>query len=257
MTFSFEAIKHVFVRMRRDLAPRAAVRQARSYESFRRDLEKFRASEESRFESKIEIAPILDENTSDMGYEPHYTYHLAWAARKLKSRAPVKHYDFSSSLAFCAIASAWIDIFHFDYRSPTITLAGLRAGQADLMGLPFPDGSLDSVSCMHVVEHVGLGRYGDPIDPQGDRNAAAELSRVLAPGGHLLFVVPVGEPRICFNAHRVYGLSQVLDLFTTLKLEDYAIVPDDYFGGMLERPAEEVILEQKWGCGCFHFVKPH
>jgi len=47
---------------------------------------------------------------------------------------------------------------------------------------------------MNVVEHVGLGRYGEPLDPEGDIKAMRELRRVLAPGGSLLFVVPVGRP---------------------------------------------------------------
>jgi hypothetical protein len=36
---------------------------------------------------------------------------------------------------------------------------------------------------MHVVEHIGLGRYGEPMDEQGDLKAIEELKRVLAPGG--------------------------------------------------------------------------
>jgi hypothetical protein len=45
---------------------------------------------------------------------------------------------------------------------------------------------------MHVVEHVGLGRYGDPIDANGDAQAIKELKCVLWPGGVLYFVVPTG-----------------------------------------------------------------
>jgi hypothetical protein len=57
---------------------------------------------------------------------------------------------------------------------------------------------------MHVIEHIGLGRYGEALDPDGDLKAIRELVRVLAAGGNLLVVVPVGRPRIQFNAHRIY-----------------------------------------------------
>src|ERR1035437_9128085 len=63
---------------------------------------------------------------------------------------------------------------------------------------------LVSVSCLHVAEHIGLGRYGDPIDPLGTNKALLELQRVLAPGGVLLFSMPVGRERVEFNAQRIW-----------------------------------------------------
>ena len=52
---------------------------------------------------------------------------------------------------------------------------------------------------MHVIEHIGLGRYGDEMDPDGDLKAIDELKRVLSRKGDLLFVVPVGKPKIMYN----------------------------------------------------------
>ena len=67
-----------------------------------------------------------------------------------------------------------------------------------------------------MAEHIGLGRYGDPLDPLGTRKAAAELQRVLAPGGQLLFSLPVGRPRVEFNAHRVHDPHEVASWFDGL-----------------------------------------
>jgi hypothetical protein len=66
---------------------------------------------------------------------------------------------------------------------------------------------------MHVVEHVGLGSYGDSLDPNGDLKAMSELKRVLSINGNLLFVVPVGKPRVMFNAHRIYSYEQIIECF--------------------------------------------
>ncbi|HWW74963.1 MAG TPA: DUF268 domain-containing protein, partial [Pyrinomonadaceae bacterium] len=111
-------------------------------------------------------------------------------------------------------------------------------------------------SCMHVVEHVGLGRYGDPLDPEGDLKAIAELRRVLAPGGTLLFVVPIGRPKIMFNAHRIYSYRQVVDSFGGLALKEFALIPDDpAAGGLIRAATEEQADSQSYGCGCFWFVK--
>jgi SAM-dependent methyltransferase len=95
-----------------------------------------------------------------------------------------------------------------------------------VLDLPFADGSLESVSCLHVAEHIGLGRYGDPLDPLGTRNAAAELRRVLAPGGQLLFSLPVGRPRVESNAHRVHDPLEVRSWFADLELVEFAGVDD-------------------------------
>ena len=128
---------------------------------------------------------------------------------------------------------------------------------ADLTCLPFPDRSQESISCMHVVEHVGLGRYGDPLDPDGDLKAMAELQRVVAQGGHLLFVVPVGKPRICFNSHRTYSYDQVLAGFPELQLSQFALIPDNPSPPKLLLDADPALVkEQEFGCGCFHFQRP-
>ena len=123
------------------------------------------------------------------------------------------------------------------------------------MKLPFADESVPSLSCMHVVEHVGLGRYGDPLDPCGDIKACRELSRVLEVGGSLLFVVPVGRPRVCFNAHRIYSVEMVRALFPTLKLAEWALLTDNESQGLVDDPTEALANAQSYGCGCFRFTK--
>ena len=138
--------------------------------------------------------PCLGHATASTGFDRHYVYHTSWAARLLARNKPGRHVDISSSLYFVGIASAFVPFLHYDYRPPDLRLDNLETGFADLLKLPFSDGSVDSLSCMHVVEHVGLGRYGDPLDAEGDTKAMRELTRVLAPGGNLLFVVPIGRP---------------------------------------------------------------
>jgi SAM-dependent methyltransferase len=109
---------------------------------------------------------------------------------------------------------------------------------------------------MHVVEHIGLGRYGDPLDPDGDMKAISELKRVLAPGGTLLFVTPVGRPRIMFNGHRIYSYEQIESAFAGLKLREFSLVPDNgHVAGIIENAAPALVKEQSYGCGCFWFTR--
>jgi hypothetical protein len=135
-------------------------------------------------------------------------------------------------------------------------LGNLTSEHADLTRLTFPDQSITSLSCLHVAEHVGLGRYGDPLDPDGDLTAMRELGRVLALGGSLLFVVPVGRPRVCFNAHRVYAYEHILAAFAGLRLEQFALIPDsDRDGGLLVDADPQLVARQEYACGCFWFQR--
>jgi SAM-dependent methyltransferase len=204
------------------------------------------------------VSPYLHEAEATAGFDRHYLLHTAWAARVLQTLRPGEHCDISSSLYFSALVSAFVPVRFFDYRRVTLSLTGFSAGTADLLGLPFETGSLNSLSCMHVVEHVGLGRYGEPLDPDGDLRAIEELQRVVAPGGALLFVVPVaGSPRLVFNAHRIYTLPMVLDRFAEqFALREFALIPDDPADGdLVTSPPPDLLDRQAYGCGCFWFEK--
>ena len=202
------------------------------------------------------VMPILFENSPYTRFDTHYVYHTAWAARKVKEIGATFHVDISSSLYFSSIVSAFIPVHFFDYRPAKLNLSGLTSSRADLSLLHFDDDSIVSLSCMHTVEHVGLGRYGDVIDPEGDIQAAKELERVVAKGGSLLFVVPVGKALVQFNAHRIYSYQMVIDMFPTLTLKEFSLIPDNALDkGIIYNATKEDSDSQVYGCGCFWFTK--
>ena len=226
---------------------------------FRADFDRFAALATDGAEPRFAVdwddrLPCLDDRTAAAGFDRHYVYHTAWAMRVLARTRPARHVDIASSLYFAALASAFVPVRYFEYRPVDLQLPGLTCEEADLRCLPFADGTVHSLSCMHVVEHVGLGRYGDPLDPDGDLGAMEELRRVLAPGGNLLFVVPVGRPRVQFNAHRIYAFAQVREAFADLELVDFSLVPDRANGAALIAHATAAQADaQRYGCGCFWF----
>lgn len=200
--------------------------------------------------------PELFDKTNDTAFNAHYTYHPAWAARILKTTNPKKHIDISSILYFSTMLSAFIPTEFYDYRPANLKLNNLTSGKADLTSLPFADNSIESLSCMHTIEHIGLGRYGDPIDPDGDIKAMKELSRVLAINGNFLFVTPVGSPIIQFNAHRIYSYDQIISYFPNLKLKEFTLIPDNADQiGIINNATKDQIKNQKNACGCFLFTK--
>jgi len=202
---------------------------------------------------KKDIYPCLDDNTGTTNFDAHYTYHPAWAARIVKEINPELHVDISSTLHFCSILSAFVKTAFYDYRPASLKLDNLESRHADLVQLPFANDSINSLSCMHTIEHVGLGRYGDPLDPGGDLKAFAELKRVCGVKGNLLIVVPVGVKKLQFNTHRIYDPYDIVKYMAGFELKKFALVDDK--GDFDDHSDLAIAAAQQYGCGCFWFVK--
>lgn len=214
----------------------------------------FLSRDNKRFSLSIfDFYPCIKDKTIKTNFDAHYIYHTAWASRKVKEIGTNKHTDISSSLYFSSIVSAFVPVDFYDYRPAELNLSNFNSKHADLTKLPFPNDSVKSLSCMHTVEHIGLGRYGDSIDPDGDIKAISELKRVLTKDGSLLFVVPVGKPRIEFNAHRIYSYEQIEEYFKDFELKEFSLITDNK--KFIERADKNLVSEQKYGCGCFWFIK--
>lgn len=200
---------------------------------------------------------VLDEDTPQTGFDRHYVYHVAWALRTLRKIDPAHHHDFSSILYFVVAASSMTPVTFHDLRPANLQLDNLTTRRADLTALQIETGSLDSVSCMHVVEHIGLGRYGDTLDYDGDLKAIGELKRVIKPGGSLMFVVPVGrESLIQFNAHRIYAYEEVIRYFQPeFDVVEHALIPETDLVGLVPSPPAALVAGQRYACGCFWFRK--
>lgn len=214
----------------------------------------FLKNKDNRFSVSIkDFYPCVKDKTIYTSFDAHYVYHTSWAARKVREINPVKHVDVASSLYFSGIVSAFVPVDFYDYRPANLNLSNLSSQPGDLNKLIFADNSIQSLSCMHTIEHIGLGRYGDVIDAKGDISSINELKRVVAPNGSLLFVVPVGKPKIEFNAHRIYSYEQVMEYFKGFRLKEFSLVTDS--ADFIENANPELVKDQNYGCGCFWFVK--
>lgn len=223
---------------------------------FRRDFEQFRKMNEKdnrMTADKKDLWPFLDDATGETFFDTHYVYHPAWATRVVKKINPAKHIDISSTLHFCTSISAFIPTEFYDYRPARLTLSDLYCGSADLTNLFFESNSIESISCMHTIEHVGLGRCGDPLDASGDLKAIKELQRVTKIDGNLLLVTPVGQPKVQFNGQRIYSFELINDLFRDFELRNFSLITDA--GEYFEDANPNIVQDQKYGCGCFWYIK--
>jgi SAM-dependent methyltransferase len=192
----------------------------------------------------------------------HYFHQDLLVARRVHELAPRDHVDVGSRVdGFVAHVASFRPITVVDVRPLRSEVPNIRFVQADLMA-PLAEAlvdSCDSLSCLHALEHFGLGRYGDPVRVDGDALGLENLRRMLRRGGRLYLSVPIGPERVEFNAHRVYSVSGLLDrLAASFRLERFSYVDD---GGDLH---EDVPLTGEdarrsfgvsFGCGIFELVK--
>jgi SAM-dependent methyltransferase len=185
----------------------------------------------------------------------HYFQQDLWAARRIFRAAPARHIDVGSRLdGFVSHLLVFRDVEVVDIRRVLSPVEGLSFIQADATNLSWlPDNSVPSLSSLHAVEHFGLGRYADPVDPDAPFSAMRAMARVLAPGGRLYFSVPVGRERVEFNAQRVFSPATVIEAFSGLELVSFAAVGDD---DRLVDPALPRDFENaQYACGLFEFSK--
>jgi hypothetical protein len=220
---------------------------------FFRDFISYRKQEQLGNRMKLEFEPALHERNASHEFDAHYFYVNSWAFRKVTLLSPESHVDIASQVIFSSLLSAVLPVTYIDYRTLQIDLSGFSSKQGSILNLPYPSNSLKSVSCLHVAEHIGLGRYGDSLDSKGTIKACTELTRVMAPGGNLFFAVPIGKPRVCFNAHRIHSVQMILSYFENVTLEELSGVDDR--GNFHSNISFEKLNGCNYGLGLFWFKK--
>jgi hypothetical protein len=140
-------------------------------------------------------------------------------AQAIHRANPQHHVDVGSRLdGFVAQVASFRSLEVFDVRPLQRAIPRVTFSQRDLMQ-EVPEGYCDSLSCLHALEHFGLGRYGDLIDPHGHEKGLANLARLLQVGGTLYLSTPIGRERVVFNANRVFDPFHLLTLAAAAGLE--------------------------------------
>jgi SAM-dependent methyltransferase len=178
-----------------------------------------------------------------------------WAAKKVYESEVSFHVDVASRIdGFVAHLLPFCTVEYIDIRVMQSPFPNLVYKEGSILSLPYEDNSIDSLSCLHVIEHIGLGRFGDEVDPDGYIKAAHELVRILKPGGKLYIGTPVGRQSLFFDAHRVFNVETVEKMFESLDLLDFAFV-DDIADKIIYAPDREYANSCRFGCGLFVFKK--
>jgi hypothetical protein len=206
--------------------------------------------------------PSLEDKYAASGVaEGHYFHQDLLVARRVYERNPKKHIDVGSRVdGFVSHVATFRHIEVLDIRPLTSQAANITFTQADLMNSTknFTN-YCDSLSCLHTLEHFGLGRYGDPLNINGYIQGFENLSAMLQQNGILYLSVPIGRQRIDFNAHRVFNISTILNLAKQkFDLIQFSFVDD--LGALHENvDLNDSVIERNYGCvygcGIFEFKK--
>lgn len=179
---------------------------------------------------KISPYPILNEKNKESGtWKGHYFLQDLYVAQKIYQNQPYKHVDIGSRIdGFIAHVATFREIEVLDIRPLEMNISNVSFKQVDLMRNNSLVDYCDSLSCLHTIEHFGLGRYGDTIDPNGHISGIKNMAKILKSGGIFYFSTQIGKQRIEFNAHRVFDISYLISILKNdFEIIDFAYVDND------------------------------
>jgi len=208
------------------------------------------------------LYPCYEDKNDDAGaLQPHYFFQDLYIAQRIYKNRPEKHIDIGSRIdGFVAHVASYREIEIYDIRPMNISISNVKFTQADLMNLSEKDYECtDSVSCLHALEHFGLGRYGDDICFDGYLFGFQNIYKMLKKGGKFYFSVPMGKQRIEFHAHRVFSIRYLLEMINPYyEIDIFSYIDDE------NRFHENVSISEKnlsdnfqcqFGCAIFELTK--
>jgi len=239
----------------------APSRTARALAALPRHLRERRAFA-ARTDWPLATYPCLLDRDGEAALLGEYFWQDLFVARRIIEAAPRRHIDVGSRIdGFVAHLACVRPVEVFDIRPLAHAIPNVSFRQWDLTA-PVPavaEAGADCVSCLHTLEHVGLGRYGDRLDPDGWRQGLARLASLVLPLGCLWLSVPVGRRRVEFNAHRVFDPAELV-----AAAAQHGLVLDEFIaldaggtrGTGIDAQHLARVAAREYALGVFRFVRP-
>jgi len=166
------------------------------------------------FKNRFTVEKI---NNGTQGREPYD------GAAKILLQSFQKYNLTGKNIAVIGSATPWIEtillnlgntVTTIEYNVPKSTFGGLNTQSY----WDFLDGNemYDYIVSYSSIEHAGLGRYGDPLNPDEDIIAMQTIRKHLSDDGLLFWGCPIGIDALWWNVHRIYGRIRLPLLFDGL-----------------------------------------
>jgi hypothetical protein len=240
--------------------PRKLFKSVYSLPRYFRDYFKFK----KLYRGKLELMPCLYDWYEEGGTtKSEYFWQDLLVARLVAEAKPEKHVDVGSRVdGFVTHVASFREIEVFDIRPITTQIPGIIFKQADLMNLSDSYGInsyCDSLSCLHAIEHFGLGRYGDPIDVNGFENGFINMVNLLKPGGTFYLSTPIGKERVEFNANWVFDPVKIYKLaeMHSMRLQNMINIKQTGERRSFQPTESDLVAlsNERYSLGIFHFIK--
>jgi SAM-dependent methyltransferase len=226
-----------------------------------KDLSSFRKAikTQGNTEWPLMIYPIFKDKSDLSGSaRGQYFFQDLYVANLIHKNNPLRHIDIGSRIdGFVAHVASFRKVEVMDIRPLTDELQNINFLQADLMQED-PDffECTDSLSCLHTIEHFGLGRYNDPIDVDGHLKGLESMYKMLKQGGLFYFSTQIGPQKVAFNAHRIFSIKTLLNIFEgKYEILGFSYINDDD-KLIVDAELTEEAIQSNFGCklGCGIFV---
>jgi len=219
-----------------------------------------------QYSGRMKLYPCLGDHVSSMGaHSNEYFWQDLLVAQQIFESNPQKHVDIGSRLdGFIAHVASFREVEIFDIRPLNVSIPNVIFKQSDIMDIDSftPDmfSCCDSLSCLHALEHFGLGRYGDPIDPHGYEKGLRSLSNILSNEGTLYLSTPIGRERVEFNANWVFSPIKLIELAQSFSLVLVTLTIISQYGKYqiletIDSSNLELLSNEHYNLGLFEFIK--
>ena len=210
---------------------RILLRSIKGILRFFNDYRKFKIS----YGGKLSIVPCLHDWYEEGGATKNeYFWQDLIVSRTIYKANPNKHVDIGSRVdGFVAHVASFREIEIFDVRDISVNIPGVIFKKIDFMGDIAQVDYCDSISCLHALEHFGLGRYGDPINPNGPTLGLENMAKTLKYDGVLYLSIPIGIERVEFNANRIFNPSKLIATAERMSLQFQSLTAI-YDSGVIE-----------------------
>jgi hypothetical protein len=211
-----DAARSIPIRIYKKLKGRIWAGNFRRYRSLMRAEHPFRA-----FPMRV----VGDASADPTELMDHYDCFAYWAARKIHARgAPLALLDVGSTKMMNAQFSAQHDVTSIVLAECGDQISTVRYIRGDVSDpLPLPDASFDVFTSTVALPLIGLGRYGDRINPDCLFQLIAELGRVLRKDADIICSMCLGRNVLNFNNGWFFDLPTLRSIFPGWHLADYLI----------------------------------
>jgi len=237
------------------LDPLRCVRGLSKLPRYLSDLSKFRRI--NAIGGKFRISPVLNDFDDQAGSaDGHYFWQDLIAAQWIHSLQSKSHLDVGSRIdGFIAHLLTFREVTLLDIRPTKLEIPNLRVVLADAQrNLSEGVGKFNSVSSLHSIEHFGLGRYGDSLDPLGHEKGIIAISECVDVGGSLIVSFPIGTSSVEFNEQRIIDPNWPTQILENFELCNFVLIPWKGLPNLTTSP-QEVDKSKSGQAGLYWFKR--